>query len=45
MPDIRGNSIRGLAGPPPGDLVWQAANGRPCEQVCRAVRKQPVQSG
>lgn len=29
----------------PGDLQWQAANARPCEQVCRAAGLQPVQSG
>ncbi len=26
-------------------LQWQAANGRPCEQVCRSAGLQPVQSG
>jgi len=34
------------ASPVEGDgLEWIEANGRPCEQVCRAARLQPVSSG
>lgn len=28
-----------------GGLTWQAANGRPCEQVCGGAGLEPVQSG
>lgn len=28
-----------------GDLQWQAANGRPCAEVCNSAGLQPVQSG
>lgn len=29
----------------PGDLEWQAAEGRPCDQVCAGIGLKPVQSG
>lgn len=42
---LLGAAPSAFASPDPNDLQWQAANGRPCDQVCRAARLQPVQSG